>query len=82
MTTVILFWESLATPWDPPGRAGETVQGEGSLGVPAQTAAPTTWPRISGKRWMDGWMDGVTGNRNSKLTRVLNDFVRTLPHRV
>ena len=30
----------LGTPWDPPGRAGGSVQGEGSLGVPAQAAGP------------------------------------------
>ena len=28
---------------------------EGSLGVPAQTAAPATQTRISGRKWMDGW---------------------------
>ena len=32
----------LGTPWDPPRRAGGSVRGEGSLGVPAQTAAPAT----------------------------------------
>ena len=48
----------LGMPWDPPGRAGGGVQGEGSLGVPAQTAAPATRPLIRGRRWMDGWMDG------------------------
>ena len=37
----------LGTPWDPPRRAGGSVQGEGSLGVPAQAAAPATRPRIS-----------------------------------
>ena len=39
------------------GRAGGSVRGEGSLGVPAQPAAPATWPRITQKK-MDGWMDG------------------------
>lgn len=29
------------TCWDPLGRAGGTIQGEGSLGVPAQAAAQT-----------------------------------------
>ena len=43
------------TPWDPPGRAGGSVRGKGSLGVPAQAAAPATQPRISGQKWMDGW---------------------------
>ena len=43
----------LGTPWDPPGRAGGSVRREGSLGVPAQAAAPVTW---SDKRMkMDGW---------------------------
>ena len=37
----------LGTPWDPPGRAGVSVRGEGSL------AAPATRPRTI----MDGWMD-------------------------
>ena len=45
----------LGTPWDPPGRAGGSVRGEGSLGVPAQPAAPATWPRITQKK-MDGWI--------------------------
>ena len=27
-----------------------------SLGIPAQAAAPATRPRISGQKWMDGWM--------------------------
>ena len=45
---------SLGWPWDPPGGAGGSVRGEGSLGVPAQTAAPETWSRISGRKWMDG----------------------------
>ena len=39
----------LGTPWDPIGRAGGTVRGEESLGVPAQAAAPATWPQISGR---------------------------------
>ena len=43
-------------PWDPPERAGGSVRGEGSLGVPAQTAAPATQPRISERKWMDEWM--------------------------
>ena len=37
----------LGMPWDPPGRAGGSVWGEGSLGVPAQAAANATRPRIS-----------------------------------
>ena len=52
----------LGTPWDPPGGAGGGVQGEGSLGVIAQTAAPTTQPQISVRKWMDGWMDGLICN--------------------
>ena len=44
-------------PWDPPGGAGESVRGEGSLGVPAQAAAPATRPWISRRKWMDGWME-------------------------
>ena len=48
----------LGTPWDPPGSA-ESVRGDGSLVVPAQAAASTTRPQISGRKWMDGWMDGV-----------------------
>ena len=50
----IIFWSDYVTQlaWE---RLG-SVQGEGSLGVPAQTAAPATW---SDKRMkMDGWMDG------------------------
>ena len=39
----------LGTPWDPPGRAGGSVRGEGGLGVPAQAAAPATRPQISGR---------------------------------
>ncbi len=47
-------------PWDPPVRAGRYGQGKGNLGSPAETAASTTQPRISGwmDPWMDGWMDG------------------------
>ena len=41
------------TPWDPPGGARGSVRDEGSLGVPAQAAAPATRPRISGRTWMD-----------------------------
>ena len=40
----------------------ESVRGEGSLGVPAQAAAPATRPRISGRKWMDGWMDAACGS--------------------
>ena len=47
----------LGTPWDPPRGAGGSVRGEGSLGVPAQAAAPKTRHRIRWKK-MDGWMDG------------------------
>ena len=46
----------LGTPWDPLRRGRGSVQGEGSLGVPAQTAAPATQPQISGRSWMDGWI--------------------------
>ncbi|KAI3364724.1 hypothetical protein L3Q82_010853, partial [Scortum barcoo] len=44
----------------PPGRAGGSVWGEGSLGISAQTAASMTRPRIKRMKmdgWMDGWMD-------------------------
>ena len=44
-------------PRDPPGRAGGSVREEGSLGVPAQTAAAATRPRINGRKWMDGWIE-------------------------
>ncbi|KAI3358578.1 hypothetical protein L3Q82_014714 [Scortum barcoo] len=49
-----LAWERLGVL---PGRAGGSVWGEGSLGISAQTAASATRSRISGGRWMDGWMD-------------------------
>ena len=48
---------SLSWPGNTLGRAGGSVRGEGSLGVPAQAAAPATRPRISGRKWMDGWID-------------------------
>ncbi|KAI3354196.1 hypothetical protein L3Q82_018734 [Scortum barcoo] len=47
----------LGTPQGPPGRAGGSVWGEGSLGISAQTAASATRPRIKRMK-MDGWMDG------------------------
>ena len=46
----------LGTPWDPPVRVEWSVRGKGSLGVPAQAAAPVTRPQ--GKTEEDGWMDG------------------------
>ena len=46
---------SLGWPGNALGAKG-SVWGEGSLGVPAQTAALATRPRISRRRWMDGWM--------------------------
>ncbi|KAI3377251.1 hypothetical protein L3Q82_009155 [Scortum barcoo] len=42
----------LGKPQNPPGRAGGSVRGEGSLGNSAQTAASAT--QISRRRWMDG----------------------------
>ena len=47
----------MGTPWDPPGRAGGSVRGEGSLGVPAQVAAPAT--RLDKRMKMNGWIDGL-----------------------
>ena len=38
-------------PWDPPRGARGNVRDGGSLGIPAQTAAPVTAKK------MDGWMD-------------------------
>ncbi|XP_023665907.2 thioredoxin domain-containing protein 6 isoform X1 [Paramormyrops kingsleyae] len=35
--------------------ASATAEGEGSLGFPAEIAAPATRPRISGSKWMDGY---------------------------
>ncbi|KAI3368473.1 hypothetical protein L3Q82_025489 [Scortum barcoo] len=46
----------LGTPRDPPGRAGGSVWGEGSLGISAQTAASATRSRTKADE--DGWMDG------------------------
>ncbi|MEQ2235866.1 hypothetical protein ILYODFUR_006588, partial [Ilyodon furcidens] len=40
----------LGTPWAPPGGAGRGVWGEGRLGVSAESAAPVTQSRISGRR--------------------------------
>ncbi|MED6246040.1 hypothetical protein ATANTOWER_012027 [Ataeniobius toweri] len=40
----------LGTPWAPPGGAGRGVWGEGHLGVSAESAAPATRSRISGRR--------------------------------
>ncbi|KAK5601159.1 hypothetical protein CRENBAI_003406 [Crenichthys baileyi] len=40
----------LVTPWAPPGGAGGGVWGEGRLGVSAESAAPATRFRISGRR--------------------------------
>ncbi|MEQ2249173.1 hypothetical protein ILYODFUR_026637 [Ilyodon furcidens] len=37
-------------PWAPPGGAGGGVWGEGRLGVSAESAAPATRSRISGRR--------------------------------
>ncbi|KAI3376012.1 hypothetical protein L3Q82_016544 [Scortum barcoo] len=50
----------LGTPWDPPGRAGGSVWGEGSLGISAQTAASATRSRTKRMK-MDGWMDIRSG---------------------
>ncbi|KAI3352281.1 hypothetical protein L3Q82_005259 [Scortum barcoo] len=46
----------LGTPRGPPGRAGGSVWGEGSLGISAQTAASATW--VPDQADEDGWMDG------------------------
>ncbi|KAI3368718.1 hypothetical protein L3Q82_025413 [Scortum barcoo] len=48
-----LAWERLG---DPPGRAGGSVWGEGSLGISAQTAASATRSRTKRMK-MDGWME-------------------------
>ncbi|KAI3370169.1 hypothetical protein L3Q82_024952 [Scortum barcoo] len=48
-----LAWERLGSP---PGRAGGSVWGEGSLGISAQTAASATRSRTKRMK-MDGWMD-------------------------
>ena len=61
-------------PWDPPGGAGGSVRGEGSLGVPAQAAAPATWPRISGIKWMAGW----TFKHSSAWTQTKPDITTSL----
>ncbi|KAI3367022.1 hypothetical protein L3Q82_009655 [Scortum barcoo] len=53
--TMSLSWPGNAS--GPPGRAGGSVWGEGSLGISAQTAASATRPRIKRMK-MDGWMDG------------------------
>uniref|UniRef100_A0A3P9HS93 C-type lectin domain-containing protein n=1 Tax=Oryzias latipes TaxID=8090 RepID=A0A3P9HS93_ORYLA len=46
----------LGTPRGPPRGAGGSGWGEGSLGISAQSAGPATRSRISGGRWMDGWI--------------------------
>ncbi|KAI3362072.1 hypothetical protein L3Q82_012210, partial [Scortum barcoo] len=53
----------LGTPWDPPGRAGGSVWGEGSLGISAQTAASATRSRTKRMK-MDGWMEFLTWTIN------------------
>ncbi|KAI3355011.1 hypothetical protein L3Q82_004556 [Scortum barcoo] len=52
----------------PPGRAGGSVWGEGSLGISAQTAASATQSQI--KRDEDGWMDGPTVDLESDCLRL------------
>lgn len=56
-TQDILEWPchsvNMGTPWGPPGRAGVSVQRQGSLDVHAETTATTTQCHISGR--MDGW---------------------------
>ncbi|MEQ2284189.1 hypothetical protein AMECASPLE_018994 [Ameca splendens] len=44
----------LGTPWASPGGAGGGVWGEGRLGVSAESAAPATRSRISGRRRRPG----------------------------
>ncbi|KAI3354648.1 hypothetical protein L3Q82_018531, partial [Scortum barcoo] len=51
-----LAWERLGI--RPPGRAGGSVWGEGSLGISAQTAASATHPVPDQADEEDGWMDG------------------------
>ncbi|MED6251176.1 hypothetical protein ATANTOWER_024621, partial [Ataeniobius toweri] len=46
----LLLTAGLGTPLAPPGGAGGGVWGEGHLGVSAESAAPTTRSRISGRR--------------------------------
>ncbi|KAJ0068126.1 hypothetical protein NL108_016284 [Boleophthalmus pectinirostris] len=47
----LCFSAGLGTPRGPPRRAGGRVRGKESLGVPAQTAASATRPRISRRKW-------------------------------
>ena len=49
--------------------------GEGSLGVPAQTAAPVTQPRITRKK-MDGWMQNMS--KMNHLLRSVYPVLRSL----
>ncbi|MEQ2221752.1 hypothetical protein ILYODFUR_018866 [Ilyodon furcidens] len=42
MLDTLCIPSGIGTPWAPPRRAGGGVWGEGSLGVSAETAAPTT----------------------------------------
>ncbi|PWA27561.1 hypothetical protein CCH79_00000087 [Gambusia affinis] len=50
----LCFSAGLGMPWDSPGGAGRSGWGEGSLGLPSEAATPTTRPRESGRKWMDG----------------------------
>lgn len=60
-------------PRDPPGSAAGSVQGEGSLDVPAHNTAPQPGPQIGGRRWMDGWMNGRE-RRQSKYASERMEF--------
>ena len=64
----------LGTPWGPPGRAGGSGRGEGSLGVPAQAAAAATRSWISGRRWMDGLEAAKASNKNIHSIECLSPF--------
>ncbi|MEQ2268967.1 hypothetical protein XENORESO_019848 [Xenotaenia resolanae] len=47
-------WEP---PWNPPGEAGKCPWGEGFTGYSPGPGTPMTRSQISGRQWMDGWME-------------------------
>ncbi len=60
----------LGTPQDPPRGAGKRCWGEGHLDYFAEPAATVAWPRISRRKWMDGWMKKPSsGHSNSDRSR-------------
>ena len=62
--------------------SGGSVCGEERLGVPAQAAAPATWPRISGQKWMDKVSTGEftlkENNAGERGGRVRSGFGQTI----